>query len=385
MTACELCLLYDQNFLCHKVTPVDVSKMSRNTMTIKNEMSICGRCRSDVQEFSAALLKWQNRILVRSTPDFVKPANGKGNKPPSLSLKPNEKSNVVAENSAEMAMPFKCDVCTKRFQEQVELKSHVFRHHKCFNCSANFLQKADLQNHVKMCLQNKQFKCSMCFLRFETEDDVARHLESAHGDKTIYKCDQCHAAFPSAAALHGHSKFHRLISQVSGSTTTSPKTLDDVPASTRGNNHSTTVTFNHRQNNPAAPSSQRQVEVGLRTYSKSDGDQEETRNHRTKRFKADQRQMDSPQTNTCRETTKVLQPVMTQESLSQVHHISATAGVLSNETQLSYPPEPPQYATLHPVHVMHSQKHQFFPFAQPASHNHSSLSCASSSIPPPSF
>lgn len=113
---------------------------------------------------------------------------------------------------------YKCfaDDCDRVFSSRKYLGVHLEKHHQmkltnfettCLECQKVFENVGDYAKHVKIhsCL----FVCSMCKLRYKTEEKLSAHMEKVHkeGDDRPFSCEECGARFKRLEHLRGHQLY----------------------------------------------------------------------------------------------------------------------------------------------------------------------------------
>ncbi|CBY37396.1 unnamed protein product, partial [Oikopleura dioica] len=109
---------------------------------------------------------------------------------------------------------FNCSVegCSKGFCTQTALNNHVKRHNrefKCEKCSKVFNEHAKLKRHQLVHTGERPFKCPFahCQRRFSLDFNLTTHMRIHTGDKP-FKCDECGKCFAQSANLKQHRKTH---------------------------------------------------------------------------------------------------------------------------------------------------------------------------------
>ena len=108
----------------------------------------------------------------------------------------------------------KCNTCEKYFPNQI-FSAHQSLHcedkfHPCNkNCGKVFTSKDDLLKHncVDVLHVWKRFKCDLCTKAFENKYSLALHKKT-HTDEKLYECEICKKAFSSISALTCHKRVH---------------------------------------------------------------------------------------------------------------------------------------------------------------------------------
>ena len=112
--------------------------------------------------------------------------------------------------------PFYCHICRKSFQDTVQIKIHIESCHKeidlkCKDCNKIFGSMKTLQAHrVKIHNKRMPFRCGVCSLRFEDRASVVSHLatHSNNLDDNL-SCQNCGKICASEDALRKHILIHK--------------------------------------------------------------------------------------------------------------------------------------------------------------------------------
>lgn len=119
----------------------------------------------------------------------------------------------------DLRLNYVCDFCKKPFKLQSLLKRHILTHveeeqqnrkHKCDKCEASFKRPEHLKLHVySVHLKYKPYKCEHpgCEKCFSQIGDRNVHMK-IHVDDKPHKCSICQKAFRLAKGLRAHMKTH---------------------------------------------------------------------------------------------------------------------------------------------------------------------------------
>ena len=110
---------------------------------------------------------------------------------------------------------FQCWVCFKRFQQQLDLASHISVHvdqrgepPKCEACDKAFNSLEELKEHAKTHVVNeKPFECEVCHRTFSRSYHLKDHMNT-HTGSLPFECHICHQKFLRASSLAEHRKMH---------------------------------------------------------------------------------------------------------------------------------------------------------------------------------
>ena len=114
------------------------------------------------------------------------------------------------ENKAKL--PYRCDICDRRFVLPCILKKHMKRVHekkyKCRRCQKELPTMGALTLHnLTHGIVMGQFKCKICDKRFHRKKNLQLHAH-VHSGKRPHKCDQCDWTFRRITHLRLHQKTH---------------------------------------------------------------------------------------------------------------------------------------------------------------------------------
>lgn len=112
-------------------------------------------------------------------------------------------------------LPYKCEVCERRFLLQATLTRHLRRHtgekpYKCSYCEKTFADSGDRKRHESRHPGvSERHTCiyPMCEKSFATTNDLKCHLRRHQGEK-LHSCDQCPERFTEVGNLTKHKTKH---------------------------------------------------------------------------------------------------------------------------------------------------------------------------------
>lgn len=106
---------------------------------------------------------------------------------------------------------FKCELCEFTSFTRFSIKKHQLRHNqkpfKCNNCSKSFNDKETLSMHKKEHDELMPYSCSRCKSGFRQKDDKDKHEQSCKPSGR-YNCKQCNFTCNSKTGLKSHEKMH---------------------------------------------------------------------------------------------------------------------------------------------------------------------------------
>ncbi|XP_059611318.1 zinc finger protein 37 homolog [Phlebotomus argentipes] len=78
--------------------------------------------------------------------------------------------------------PFKCEFCNSKFNTKDEMKRHISYIHEprtipCTRCKKNFATSLDLKQHVQRKHKKKTIPCPMCDKKFGVQGDLTKHIK----------------------------------------------------------------------------------------------------------------------------------------------------------------------------------------------------------------
>ncbi len=110
-------------------------------------------------------------------------------------------------------LPFKCDQCTKSYDNPHKLKRHSIRAHgregdqfPCEKCGELFKLKSTLWRHVRNYHRDyEELQCETCKIWFQSRDSLLNHVRNEHGAKD-FMCSVCGDCFAHNQQLKRHYK-----------------------------------------------------------------------------------------------------------------------------------------------------------------------------------
>ena len=108
-------------------------------------------------------------------------------------------------------LPYKCDVCAKRFQYRNVFFDHQSKHTRWYcsvnECELSFGSRNDLVNHLQVHNGELPFHCEFCALGFKDEATLSGH-KTCHSNAQIFSCHHCDKTFFHVADFRRHLKRH---------------------------------------------------------------------------------------------------------------------------------------------------------------------------------
>ncbi|KAJ2684789.1 hypothetical protein GGH99_003941, partial [Coemansia sp. RSA 1285] len=96
-------------------------------------------------------------------------------------------SSLATPHKRDQERRFDCDVCSRSFARQYNLKTHRLTHFpeaqesrpfKCLHCIKAFTRKHDLRRHVGLHKRADKYNCPRCHRGFQRKDALKRHADS---------------------------------------------------------------------------------------------------------------------------------------------------------------------------------------------------------------
>lgn len=116
-----------------------------------------------------------------------------------------------------------CPYCPERFNSNYNRTKHIRIAHKpntelfkCETCGKGFDLKYHLRLHIRSVhLQERNFECNVCHLRFFNNYTLSRHTKTHTGDYQ-FKCQVCGKGYSTKFRLREHCKTHNVICYTCG-------------------------------------------------------------------------------------------------------------------------------------------------------------------------
>lgn len=111
-----------------------------------------------------------------------------------------------------------CPYCPERFNSNYNRTKHIRIAHKpntelfkCETCGKGFDLKYHLRLHIRSVhLQERNFECNVCHLRFFNNYTLSRHMKTHTGDYQ-FKCQVCGKGYSTKFRLREHCKTHNVV------------------------------------------------------------------------------------------------------------------------------------------------------------------------------
>ena len=106
---------------------------------------------------------------------------------------------------------FRCNICTKLFNSNKELKIHKISEHErnCQFCTKKFPTNSQLRRHERIHTREKPFifKCLTCSKGFTNYSRLKVH-QLVHTSKKPYQCSICEKSYITKGSLKVHEEIH---------------------------------------------------------------------------------------------------------------------------------------------------------------------------------
>ncbi|XP_050407666.1 oocyte zinc finger protein XlCOF28 isoform X2 [Patella vulgata] len=104
--------------------------------------------------------------------------------------------------------PLRCHLCTKGFDEEEKLKTHIDWHNKkkphvCEFCNKSFVRLSRLTQHLRSHTGEKPYTCNICDKSFSIRANMLTH-QRLHNGQLEYACSVCNKAFNTNFNLQTH-------------------------------------------------------------------------------------------------------------------------------------------------------------------------------------
>ena len=106
------------------------------------------------------------------------------------------KSELEVENriAAQYQYQFQCQLCDKRFKNNLTLKNHIESVHNgvkytCEQCFKQFTDRGSLSKHIKNIHEGVRYECDQCGYKATQQQNLKVHIQSVH-EGVIYNCPQ---------------------------------------------------------------------------------------------------------------------------------------------------------------------------------------------------
>ncbi|XP_039751604.1 zinc finger protein 615-like isoform X2 [Pararge aegeria] len=128
---------------------------------------------------------------------------------PCATPKDSEKTNIVIyEKSSGKNLP--CGLCTKSFEDKIQLKSHFATHKRyntCCNCEERLEDWQEIIAHRVVHLPRMRVPCHLCPRQFSTSLQMEYHFRNSHhteGERQSLRCRTCDRKFETPRRLGYH-------------------------------------------------------------------------------------------------------------------------------------------------------------------------------------
>ena len=108
---------------------------------------------------------------------------------------------------------FSCDICDRKFSQTSHLNNHKLRLHQdehhiklleCSTCKKTFKLKKYYKLHECVISGSKQYKCSLCEMKFISSCYIRQHMNRVHKpdeEKYLFNCEICSKTYSSKSNL----------------------------------------------------------------------------------------------------------------------------------------------------------------------------------------
>lgn len=114
----------------------------------------------------------------------------------------------------ELKLKYPCTQCDKKFTNSSCLKVHIARIHEkvayffCEVCGKGCTTKSDLICHMDKHVQEKNYPCDICGLKFKSTNALRIHKRRHQATEPTVQCPICNKEFRSNTALSNHKLVH---------------------------------------------------------------------------------------------------------------------------------------------------------------------------------
>ncbi|XP_071536894.1 uncharacterized protein [Panulirus ornatus] len=175
--------------------------------------------------------------LIRSRPSLLRhfTRSHPGVKPPGQEIEQCSVCNIEFRSRTALrvhlkanhpeSLLHKCQMCTATFKYSYLLTRHTKAAHeqrhrpapkhryKCADCGREYRVKTRLEkhiNHVHAHPETRVFRCTICNVTFQSNNNRVRHYRKVHRDKTRPHCSECTKCFDTVEELNVHRQEHKM-------------------------------------------------------------------------------------------------------------------------------------------------------------------------------
>ena len=108
---------------------------------------------------------------------------------------------------------YECQLCSKDFSRQSDLRQHVDSFHKkvrhtCPTCEKQFTYPSRLKTHIASIHEYKRYSCPTCQQVFSWKSELRQHIGCSQNNER-HRCNGCGKEFQRKKSLNKHfKKFH---------------------------------------------------------------------------------------------------------------------------------------------------------------------------------
>lgn len=145
--------------------------------------------------------------------ELVSDVNGAFSLKKDIKIPPQAKMPTNSLSKGTGNMRIKCDHCTKRFQNQVDLDKHMTLHtgerpFKCSICNKGFNAKSFLKVHMVTHSNEKPYECEVCGKGFNRPSNLKAHRVTHDINPKPYPCNICGKMFSHPSNVTKHITIH---------------------------------------------------------------------------------------------------------------------------------------------------------------------------------